>query len=519
MIHDRNGEQEWHLQTETVPVPVQLPAMMQEQSIELDYVLPDYYPDFFRLLHCTAETAVTADAPADGTVSYTLRVTLHVLYCGTETPAVQAVTQQLTYQGSMELPAEFHAPMQLRMSAETAYLNCRAVSQRRIDLRGAVRVTAQPFGEQQTAVLSGARGMHVQTKTEPVTYVSQILRTGKQFVLSEDIRIPETQPAVLSVLRTQTALSVHETRIVAGKLVIKGEAAVTLLYAAETGIETVSAVFGFSQIAEQDGMTDDMPAAVQAELSSQLLTPESEQDGDIRLLHCDLQIMLHCEAVRTASAELLTDLYSTVSPIRVQRAQVPLLSAPQPISTHFRQKITVSEPDAVLTKVYAAWAEPEQLASAPDASGSGTILNGVLHCCVLAADAEEHPMMLEKRESFAWALPEIPPAQFLPAVTVESCAYTLTGSDSAVLQPELHLNGQILRQQNLMLMTDAQAEPETSYPAADPYALRLYFAQPAETLWEIAKRYHTSVEAIREENDVPAEQLTAPQMLLIPIVQ
>ena len=50
---------DWSLQRTTVLTPLHLPELTQEQSVELDYVLPDYYPDFFRLLHCTAEAAVT----------------------------------------------------------------------------------------------------------------------------------------------------------------------------------------------------------------------------------------------------------------------------------------------------------------------------------------------------------------------------------------------------------------------------------------------------------------------------
>ena len=76
-----------------------------------------------------------------------------------------------------------------------------------------------------------------------------------------------------------------------------------------------------------------------------------------------------------------------------------------------------------------------------------------------------------------------------------------------------------MQQQTQPLLTDVQIDPEAQLSVADHAALRLYFAQPSESLWEIAKRYHTSEAAIREENDIPAEQLTDPQMLLIPIVR
>ena len=509
---------DWTLRQETVLTPLKLPETEQEQSVELDYVLPDYCPDFFRLLSCTAETAVTAGTPADGAVPYTLHVTLRVLYCGAQTGAVQALTQTLDYQGRAELPAAAAgaSALQIRMTAEPSYLNCRAVSQRRIDIRGAVKLRTVCIGEQPRTVLSGAEGLHVRTRAEPFSYVSQLLRTEKRFTLSDDIRLTDAQPALLSVLQTQSALTVTETRIVAGKLVVKGEAAVTLLYTAENGIETHTAALPFSQIVEQDGLADDMTCIVTARAAGLILTPESGNDGDIRLLHTDLDILLDCAAVRQTTADLLTDLYSTVHPAEPLAEQVTLLTMPAPVSERYRQKLTLTQQDAVITKVYAAWAEPESLRTA--AEDGGTVISGTLHGYVLAADAESHPLMLEQRAPFSWTLPARIPAEGLPPVTVQSCSYTLTGSDSVTLQTELLLSGQVLQQTVCTLLTDAQIDPETRLPDGGQYALRLYFGQAGESLWEIAKRYRTAESAIREENDVPADTLTAPQMLLIPSV-
>ena len=511
---------DWTLRRETVLTPVLLPELTQEQSVELDYVLPDYYPDFFRLLYCTAEASITSHTICDGTLQYGLHVQLHVLYCGEQAETIQSLTQQLDYHGQINLPPDYIAAdhLQTRLTAEPSYLNCRAVSQRRIDLRGAVRIRAAFSGEQPAEVLCGAEGMHTQTQTIPVSYVSQVLRTEKAFTLSEDLRLGASQPALLSILRAQTVLSVNETRIVAGKLVIKGEAAVTLLYTSAEGAETLSAVLPFSQIAEQDGLSDDMPCSVTAALFEQHFTPEAEQNGDIRLLRCDLQINLQCTAIRQASTELLTDLYSTICPAELHSEPVSVLTAPIPVTERMQQKITLTQPDAVLTKVYAAWAVPENLQTTLNPN-SGAVLSGSLHTCVLAADAENHPVMLEQQAPFAWELPHLRPASMLPPVQAQSCTYTLAGSDTVNVQVELLLNGQIMQKQKQTLLTDVLIDPEVRLPAAENYALRLYFAQPDESLWEIAKRYHTSEAAIREENDIPTDRLTEPQMLLIPIVQ
>ena len=50
------------------------------------------------------------------------------------------------------------------------------------------------------------------------------------------------------------------------------------------------------------------------------------------------------------------------------------------------------------------------------------------------------------------------------------------------------------------------------------YAIKLYFGIENENVWDIAKRYSTSVEAIMEENELSGERLENGGMLLIPIV-
>ena len=511
---------EYNLRRETVPVPVQHSGLMQEQSVELDYVLPDYYPDFFRLLSASANAEITGQQLRDGVLDYAMTVRLTVLYCAApeQSAAVQAVHQQLEYRRQFAIPPELAvADVQAEIAAEPAYLNCRAVSGRRMDLRGAVRIRIRLHGVQSRGVLTAAEGKYLQSRSEPVSDVSQLLHTEKQFSLSDDLTIPPAQPPLLASLRQRITPAVTETRIVAGKMLIKGEAAVDLLYASQNGMETLHAALPFSQIAEQEGIADDMPCIVTAECAGFLITPEAQQDGDLRTLHCDLQISLRCTAVRTASGSFLTDLYSTVHPCEVHREMLPLLSAPVQFSESRRMKMTLRSDDRILTKVYAAWAEPEEVQTIPDETGS--TVQGMLHCCVMASDETGVPLMLEQWEPFTWTLPELPAEAVLPPLTVASCTYTLTGSDTVAVQPELSLSGQIMLPQNVSLLTDAEIEANVPLPQEDDYALRLYFGQAQESVWEIAKRYHTAADAIRAENDVPEDVLTQPRLLLIPNVR
>ena len=56
-----------------------------------------------------------------------------------------------------------------------------------------------------------------------------------------------------------------------------------------------------------------------------------------------------------------------------------------------------------------------------------------------------------------------------------------------------------------------------SWGSDGDYALKLYFADDGEDIWDIAKKYKTSVSAVMEENDLGGDSVSG-RMLLIPIV-
>ncbi len=513
---------DWTLRRETVCQPVTLLDAVQEQSIELDYVLPDYCPDFFRLLHVTADPVITSRSLRDGVLTCNISVRIRVLYCAEDSRAVQAVTQQLDYAKQFRVPAgdfgSLAAEPCIRLNSSCGYINCRAVSPRRIDVRGAIRIAARITAEQKCEVLCGASGAHIQTRTEEMRYLAELHRTEKHCTVSGDIEIPQSQPALLTVLREQTDVRITETRIVAGKLMIRGEAEITLLYAADSGAETVRAVLPVSQIAEQGELRDGMPAAVTAVPAGLLLTPESDANADIRLLHCDLQLDLFCEAAAEGRAAFLTDAYSTTCACRLRREQVHMLTMPEELHESAQLQRVLTKPGTVLTKVWAAWCTPQEVTAEPAPEG-GTLLSGRLQCCVMAADEQGAPLVIEQAEPFSWTLPELSPEQVLPSLTAGACTYTLTGPESVTVQAELVLEGQSAGLARVPLLTGIEPDDDADTQPGEDFALRLYFGQANEALWDIAKRCGTPVEAIRAENDLPGDLLTAPQMLLIPKVQ
>ena len=148
-------------------------------------------------------------------------------------------------------------------------------------------------------------------------------------------------------------------------------------------------------------------------------------------------------------------------------------------------------------------------------------ISGMLCCRLLVRDENGSPMLLEKEEAFenqvsADAVAEA--ARFHGDVRPADCTYHLSADGSVSVTANLQLDGQLFPSAQHTCLSQLEIDESKKLIRDGDYALKLYYGVEQEAIWDIAKRYSTSVQAIMEENDLTEERLTEPGMLLIPIV-
>ena len=80
------------------------------------------------------------------------------------------------------------------------------------------------------------------------------------------------------------------------------------------------------------------------------------------------------------------------------------------------------------------------------------------------------------------------------------------------------LNGCAYRLKNITVIENVLLDSEKPKEKSSEYALKMYYAEENEEIFAVAKRYNTKPEAIMEENELEEEVLSAPCLLLIPIL-
>ncbi len=493
----------------------------QEQSIELDYVLPDYYPEIFRLLKHFAAPYVVSYNVSGSKLTYELCVYIKISYSDNESSSIHVVDQKMIFTKTVELGRICNSPM-VRLIPNLDYLNCRAVNSRRLDIRGAVSVDICISDETKTEVICDAYGMGIELEKKAVEYPVGRLYSEKQFTVNDDFELGISKPVINDIIYSKAIVTSTDKRIIANKAVTKGEISIDMLYTCdESKIESLSFTLPFSQIVDMEGLDDRFDCYVDADVVNFEITPRSDGDGNTKVVDCSVSVRLKCTAVRMGNAELVCDEFSTEYETSDRREKICYDSKPQWISSSFFSVCSVEMGENEIERVYGAISDIRNYSFTVSDDKSSLEAAGTVCCTVIASTLDSEILFCDKEYSFTYNIPleEVSDEWNIDMKAVSaSCSYNIGADGKIEVKTEIALCGNICCLKCTELLVDIFADENLPVAKDSDCTMKLYFCESGERLWDIAKRFHSSAERIIDENDIDDENISSDMMLIIPMI-
>ncbi len=488
-----------------------------EQAIELDYILPDYYPDIFRVLKCRLLPRIVSQSINGDKLTYELCAVIKVMYVSENSDKLNCIEQKLNYTRSCDIPSGLKNPC-VTVIAKADYINCRVVNQRRLDLRGAATSKVKLCSEKGRSVISDAVGCGVQLCHEPVTYPTNRLYCSKRITIVEELELGETKPPVSTIIRSDCIAVLTEKKLVSGKLVIKGEAYINVLYGSDgesSSLETMKFSVPFSQIMDIDGIDERYESFVELLQSGCSVIAKGDSQ---KTLECEIVLLVNCRAVRYETGELVTDVYSTKYDLDIERSEEKIESVPAAICEPHTQTARLTCQDGEIAAVYDNWCSVSNVGGRFSFDKNSLVVSGNLCFALVGRNDSGMPIYLETDTAFEHIIESECATQdsiIDPTVDIVGCSYTLCDPSTVEIKADLSICGTVSKLITKKLITDIKISDEQTEKRRMS-ALKLYYAKSGERVWDIAKRYRIPLSAIIGENELTADILSEDKMLMIP---
>lgn len=489
-----------------------------QQFVDCDITLPEYCPDILRILKCQLIPRTSSHSLNGDRLSIDGSALLRILYIDEKDGAVHSHEQICPFNKSVDVNNISDNAL-IELECEPDYVNCRAINQRRLDINAAIIIKINIFAMKEIQILSSASGNGIQTKTDNLESLTIKGFAQKTITVDETLELSRSDYAVAQLIRYDGSVILSDVKVITNKLLVKGDLVIKMLYTADDKsgkIESLSHTLPISQIIDVDGLDDTDKCRVNLKLSSLDLSLRSDSNGELRQADVVAKISVTALSAQNVNLQIIKEAYSVKCALETEKNATSFVSLAENINDVSLLRNSLDVASVGINDVIDVWVNT--ITSNSNIDGNKMRVFGTISLSLLVTDSSNQAAYLERQVEFEniYDLSDNYDNSSCDInINISAIDYVVHGSEKVDIRMELKTDCVLYKicQENIIV----KIEPNNlGKELSSPYALTIYFCDKNESVWDIAKKYNTTVEAIISENELDCEIIDKPCMLMIP---
>ncbi len=497
-------------------------------TLDDDFIVPDTMSDIAQVILDAAEIQLEPLKSQNERVVIRGKLDFHVLY-RKEEGGLQTLGVLIPFEETVNVPG-LEEKDYVGVSWQIEDLNADIINSRKLSIKGIVtlEVKVEALFDTETAVELGAvedeeDGIpQVETLKRTIDVAAIVLRRKDTHRLKEEITLSGTKPAIDKILWSEMRLCGVTTRPLDGKIHLEGNLMVFVIYEGEgesAMVQWVEEAIPFSGEVEMQGAVEEMIPAISARLIHKGVEGKPDYDGEMRELDVDAVIELDIRLYEEQQLDILSDIYATNRELEVDMGEACF----DHILTRNTGKCKIAEKVSV-----GSGARALQICHSSgvvkldevEAKENTLVMDGALEVRILyLTDDDSRPV-----QSVTELLPfhyeaEVPDIRedsvWYLETDMEQLTAAMVGGDTVEVKAVILLDMLVLQPVRQMVIKQAETAPLDTKKLQQLPGIVGYLVQEGDTLWEIAKKFHTTVENIMTTNSLASDSVRPGDCLIL----
>ena len=485
-----------------------------EECVEADFSLPEYMPEILRIIKSTAQPKVNSCKAVGERVTVDGECELRMVYTA-EDGCLYSFAQSRPFTRHCENNV-FNNATDITCEASVSYVNCRATSTKRAEIKAGVSIKINAFLEESEEILS-VDEPSVEKKCIPVRAMSLGCKKTRAFSMSDTAALSVPCAFIIS---SRASAYCTEIKKISNKIMVKGDAVVEICYVNandKATTENIRHTLPINQILEFEGMEERFAGNVALNVTAVDVMLKNEQDGVCSALDIGLSIDASASMWEEKELLVINDAYAVGSNIELKKQSMVFFTPLDEIrDTYiFRESFQVSGEG-----VSSIMGSTCDLANVTVRKENEMLsITGNLSLSVMIKDSSGSISNINKILDVKYERKADYPDNdifCLPKLNVLSLDCAGKGGNSIDVRAEINVSAGVFGKSVIDAVADIKESEDQTVRSSN--AITVYFPEKCESLWSIARRYNTTVAAIAEENDIEGDTTESLKVIFIPAV-
>ena len=493
-------------------------------ALDDDFNVPDMKPDVLHLIQNQAEIKITETNIGQGHIWIKGVLCFQLLYrSDMETPKLDCLFGELSFQETIAFD-EITPQDKLKVQWQIEDLTTGMIHSRKLSIRALVEVTVVVTQDYQQEFVTGIQAEENIQILEKTRSMMELLQNKKDtYRLKEEITLPSNKPNIQEILWKSVQLRGVEYKLGEDRISIKGEAFVFVLYVGEeeeNRLQWFETALPFSGTMECNGCKEEMIGDISHILANVVLEARPDYDGEERMLSLELVLELDLQIYQEEELLLLEDIYGMNC--QLELSQEPVSFETLLLKNFSKCKVSnyvsVGENQVGILQICAGEGNVcvEKSEIIPDGiQVERTLCVKILY---ITSDDKNPLSSLNTMIPFHYTI-EVAGITSDARYQIEACIEQLSTAMLDSMQVEvksvLNLNTMVFQEHQMERLTDVKVYPLDMQELQARPGMVGYIGREGESLWEIAKENHTTIEKIQETNQLTKDTLSQGEKILI----
>lgn len=486
--------------------------------------VPDHKMDIEKIIQVKANVVVRESQLGVDKVHIEGVLKYNVLYsAANETGTLDSLEGEVPIQETITINGALPEDM-VKVKANLEDYNVTMINSRKIGMKALVAFEVTVSEEEMVpgcVELSGREA--IQVKKNDFTMTQLVVDKKDNILVKETMNLPANKPNMNEIIWGNFELRNVEAKLVDYTIQIKGELSVCVLYQGEEDqmiTQSLEVELPFSSQLECQECKEGMIPNILATLVSAQANIGEDSDGEPRALELEGNIDLDIKLYDEEEIHLIEDAYLPGVELKIEKRPFPYekLIMRNHAKTKVSEKMKVKDNQPRLLQITNVTGEIKVDETIKEENGLR--VEGVIYSDVLYISSDDRMPFYSIKALLPFSqLIEIEGFTSEDRYEIVPCIDQMNGImlDSEEMEIKATISFEVMgfTKGEGVAMVSVEEEPMDIEKLSQVEPMIGYIVKEKDTLWDIAKRYFTTMEQIRAVNELESDEITPRQKLLI----
>lgn len=391
--------------------------------------------------------------------------------------------------------------MAVDITPSVEYIEYDLLDERKVSLKALINLSAKVEKSSSVEIIQEVTEKpHLQLLKEKIQYNDIIGREESYALIKEAFEVGENQPPIQEVLKVDINPYEKEVNISSDRIIVSGVLECSIIYFGGNKINSAKREIPFTHFMDAENIEYDSKCQLKMEVISGEYEIRENLEGQSKILDLEVKVKISAKLYNQKEKEVIIDAYSTQEKLNLQIDEIKIIENVKEIVN--KEEVSQQISHREFKEIYAIEGSPKAIES--QYVDDKIVVEGLIPVNIYYMDKIGDVITTCKEE--------IPFKFYVNAenmgkdvvvdteTTLESIKYNLK-DDVLFIDATVKNQVSVNRERKIRVVNNIEETGELIDKKNRP-SIIVYMVQKDDQLWDIAKRYNTTMEEIIESNNI-----------------